>query len=55
MSLNGKMGFGQDVDKSHPTFFICWSYFDLVHVPVLNVALALTAHLEMELETLKGH
>lgn len=55
MSLNGRIGFRQDVDESHPMFLICWSYFDLVHITVLNVSLALTARLEMELEILKGH
>lgn len=55
MPQSGKIGFGQNVDKSHAMFLICWSYFDLVHITVLNVSLALTAHLEMVLEILKGH
>lgn len=54
MSLSGKIGFEQNVDKSHPMFLICWIYFDLVHITVLNVSLASTAHLEMVLEILKG-
>lgn len=55
MPQSGEIGFGQNVNKSHAMFLICWSYFDLVHITVLNVSLALTAHLEMVLEILKGH
>jgi len=44
MSQSGKTGFGQNVDKSCSRVLICWSYFDLVHVTVLNASLTLTAH-----------
>lgn len=37
MSQSGMTGFEQNVDKSCSRFLICWSYFDLVHITVLNV------------------
>lgn len=55
MSQNGKIGFGQNINKSHVMFLICWNYFDIVHITVLNMSLALTTHLKMVLEILKSH
>lgn len=49
-----KSGFGQNVDKSWSRFLICQNYFDLVHITVISVSLALTSHLEMMLVILKG-